>query len=63
MHTALFTTAILTVLIINATLTMSHPVTGGSFVRLSKFPLLAPRPESGFADSLQIVGSEGQFRR
>lgn len=42
---------------------MTHPVTGGSFVRLSKFPLLSPRPESGFADSLQVVGSEGQFGR
>lgn len=42
---------------------MPHPVTRGSFVRLSKFPLLSPRPESGFTDSLQIVGSEGQFGR
>lgn len=39
------------------------PVTGGSFVRLSKFPLLAPCPESGFADSLQVVGSERQLGR
>lgn len=55
--------AVLIVLIINETLAVSHPVTGGSFVRLSKFPLLSPRPESGFTDSLQIVGSEGQFGR
>lgn len=52
---------ILPVLIINAALT--HPVTGCSFVRLSKFSLLSPRPESGFTDSLQIVGSEGQLGR
>lgn len=42
---------------------MPHPVTGGSFVRLSEFPLLSPRPESGFTHSLQVVGSEGQLGR
>lgn len=52
-------------LITEASLTaaMPHPVAGGSFVRLSKFPLLSPRPESGFTDTLQVVGSEGQFGR
>ncbi|MEQ2210700.1 hypothetical protein XENOCAPTIV_017874, partial [Xenoophorus captivus] len=45
------------------TLTQTHPVTGCGFIRMSEFPLLAPRPESGFTDSLQIVGSEGQFGR
>ncbi|MEQ2300911.1 hypothetical protein AMECASPLE_030657 [Ameca splendens] len=43
--------------------TQTHPVTGCGFIRMSEFPLLAPRPESGFTDSLQIVGSEGQFGR
>lgn len=30
---------------------------------MSEFPLLSPRPESGFTDSLQVVGSEGQLGR
>lgn len=55
----------LTVLIIKASLTaaMPHPVTGGSFVRLSEFPLFSPCPESGFTDTLQVVGSQRQFGR
>lgn len=39
------------------------PVTGGSFVRLSEFPLFSPCPESGFTDTLQVVGSQRQFGR